>query len=153
MAEILVSVEESGTWPEPLLDAFIVMIPKEGGDATPIGHRPLSVLSIAYILWATVPLCQIQDWLSDHILCSWYFFLCQDSVSFHPRVLIVKTVALCVSNVVALHGSRRLKRVSASSAHKPYKQRSWCRLASFEATGYHVQHKVCLHVEVEVARH
>ena len=43
------------------------------------------------------------------------------------------------------------KRVSASSAHKPYKQRTWCRPASFEATGYHVQHKVCLHVEV--ARH
>ena len=49
------------------------------------------------------------------------------------------------------HGSRRLKRVSASSAHKPYRQRSWCRPASFEATGCHVQHKVCLHVEV--ARH
>ena len=29
--------------------------------------------------------------------------------SFHPRVLIVKTVAPCVSNVVALHGSHRLK--------------------------------------------
>ena len=29
--------------------------------------------------------------------------------SFHPRVLIVKTAATCVSNVVALHGSRRLK--------------------------------------------
>ena len=29
--------------------------------------------------------------------------------SFHPRVLIVKTVAPCASNVVALHGSRRLK--------------------------------------------
>ena len=28
----------------------------------------------------------------------------------------------CASNVVALHGSRRLKSVSASSAHKPYKQ-------------------------------
>ena len=33
--------------------------------------------------------------------------LCLDS--FHPRVLIVKTVAPCASNVVALHGSRRLK--------------------------------------------
>ena len=32
---------------------------------------------------------------------------CLDSV--HPRVLIVKTVAPCASNVVALHGSRRLK--------------------------------------------
>ena len=32
---------------------------------------------------------------------------CSDS--FHPRVLIVKTVATCASNVVALHGSRRLK--------------------------------------------
>ena len=41
-----------------------------------------------------------------------------------------------------------LENTSALSAHKPYKQRSWCRPASFEATGYHVQHKVCLHVEV-----
>ena len=47
--------------------------------------------------------------------------------SFHPRVLIVKAVSPCVTHVVALHGSRRLKRVSASIAHKPYKQRSWCR--------------------------
>ena len=43
--------------------------------------------------------------------------------SFHPRVLIVQTVAPCVRNVVALHGSRRLKWVSASSAHKPCEQR------------------------------
>ena len=40
------------------------------------------------------------------------------------------------------------KRESASSSHTLYKQRSWCRPASFEATEYHVQHKVCLHVEV-----
>ena len=41
-----------------------------------------------------------------------------------------------------------LENTSALSAHTPYKQRSWCRPASFEATGYYVQHKVCLHVEV-----
>ena len=40
------------------------------------------------------------------------FFPCQDSIllgQFSTTVLIVKTVALCASNVVALHGSRRLK--------------------------------------------
>ena len=40
LAEILVLVEESGTLPEHLLDAYIVVIPKEGGNATPIGCCP-----------------------------------------------------------------------------------------------------------------
>ena len=29
-------VEESGIWPKHLLDAYIVLIPKEGGDAAPL---------------------------------------------------------------------------------------------------------------------
>ena len=29
------------------------MIPKTGGDATPLGQRPLSVLPVVYRIWAS----------------------------------------------------------------------------------------------------
>ena len=43
LARILRMVEEEGVWLEGLLDAYIAMIPKSDGDATPLGHRPLCV--------------------------------------------------------------------------------------------------------------
>ena len=46
-------VEDTGVWPEDLLDAHIAMIPKTDGDATPLGQRPLGVLSIAYRIGAS----------------------------------------------------------------------------------------------------
>ena len=36
-----------------LLDAYIAMIPKTDGDATPLGQRPLSVLPIVYRISAS----------------------------------------------------------------------------------------------------
>ena len=54
LARILTKVEDMGVWPDGLLDAYIAMIPKTGGDATPLGQRPLSVLPIAYRIWASV---------------------------------------------------------------------------------------------------
>ena len=48
LARILSKVEDVGEWPHGLLDAYIVMIPKTDGDATPLGQRPLSVLPIVY---------------------------------------------------------------------------------------------------------
>ena len=53
LARILSKVEETGVWPEGLLDAFIAMIPKTDGDATPLGQRPLSVLPVVYRIWAS----------------------------------------------------------------------------------------------------
>ena len=47
-------MEESGAWPDGLLDAYMVVIPKAEGNATPLGQRPLIVLPIVYRLWATV---------------------------------------------------------------------------------------------------
>ena len=62
LAEVSVLMEESGMWPEHLRDAHIVIIPKEGGDVTPIGRRrPLSVLPFVYSLWPTVRLGHLQD--------------------------------------------------------------------------------------------
>ena len=45
---VVSKVEDTGVWPEGLLDAYIAMIPKTDGDATHLGQRPLSVLPIAH---------------------------------------------------------------------------------------------------------
>ena len=39
-----------GVWPDGLLDAYIAMIPKTDGDATPLGQRPLSVLPAGWLV-------------------------------------------------------------------------------------------------------
>ena len=46
LAVVLSRVELDGVWPDGLLDAHIAMIPKTGGDATPLGQRPLCLLFI-----------------------------------------------------------------------------------------------------------
>ena len=53
LARLLTKVEDIGVWPDGLLDAYIAMIPKTDGDATPLGQRPLSVLPIVYRIWAS----------------------------------------------------------------------------------------------------
>ena len=45
LARIVTKVEELCVWPEGLLDAYYAMIPKVGGDSTPLGQRPLCVSS------------------------------------------------------------------------------------------------------------
>ena len=40
LARILSCVEDFGIWPDGLLDAYIVVIPKVDGDATPLEQRP-----------------------------------------------------------------------------------------------------------------
>ena len=59
-AAILIVVEASGVWSGHWLDAFLVIIPEEGGDATPIG-----LLLVVYKLWAAVRLSHIQDWFAS----------------------------------------------------------------------------------------
>ena len=39
LASRLSKVEEIGVWPDGLLDAYIAMIPKTDGDATPLGAK------------------------------------------------------------------------------------------------------------------
>ena len=46
------------------------MIPKAGGDATPLGQRPLSVLPVVYRLWASTRLGQLADWFQSWVLAS-----------------------------------------------------------------------------------
>ena len=62
LARILTRVEDFGIWPDGLLDVYIALIPKTDGDAAPSGQRPLSVLPIAYRIWASVRMLQLEDW-------------------------------------------------------------------------------------------
>ena len=60
LARILSKVEDFGVWPDGLLDAYIAMIPKTDGDATPLGQRPLSVLPIVYRVLASARMGQLD---------------------------------------------------------------------------------------------
>ena len=62
LACILTKVEDNGVWPDGLLDACIAMIPKTHADATPFGHRPLSVLPVVYRIWASARMGQLDGW-------------------------------------------------------------------------------------------
>ena len=70
VARILTKVEDFGIWPDGLLDAYIAMIPKTDGDATPLGQRPLSVLRVVYRIWASARMGQLDGWFR-----SWYLIL------------------------------------------------------------------------------
>ena len=67
LARVLAKVEELGVWPDGLLDAYIAMIPKTDGDATPLGQRPLSVLPVVYRLWASTRMGQLGDWFQSWV--------------------------------------------------------------------------------------
>ena len=62
LARILTLVEDTGVWPDGVLDAYITMIPKTDGDATPLGQRPLSVLPVVYRIWASARMVQLEGW-------------------------------------------------------------------------------------------
>ena len=64
LAVVLSRVELDGVWPEGLLDAYITMIPKADGNATPSGQRPLCVLPVVYRIWASV---RLKSWLPSSV--------------------------------------------------------------------------------------
>ena len=64
LARILTMVEDNGIWPDGLLDAYITMIPKSDGDATPLGQRPLPVLPVVCRVWASTRMVQLEGWFS-----------------------------------------------------------------------------------------
>ena len=67
LARVLAKVEELGVWPDGLLDAYITMIPKVDGDATPLGQRPLSVLPVVYRVWASARMVQLEPWFRSWV--------------------------------------------------------------------------------------
>ena len=67
LARILSLVEDTGIWPDGLLDAYIILIPKTDGDATSLGQRPLSVLHVVYRVWASTRMSQLEDWFQSWV--------------------------------------------------------------------------------------
>ena len=72
-ARILTLVEDTGVWPDGLLDAYIAMIPKTDGDATPLGQRPLCVLPVVYRIFGPLLVwCSLKVGLSLGFLIRFY---------------------------------------------------------------------------------
>ena len=67
LARILSLVEDTGVWPDGLLDAYIAMIPKTDGDAALLGQRPLSVLPVVYRIWASTRMGQLGEWFRSWV--------------------------------------------------------------------------------------
>eukprot|EP01064_Diplonema_japonicum_P028490 TRINITY_DN437_c0_g1_i3.p1 TRINITY_DN437_c0_g1~~TRINITY_DN437_c0_g1_i3.p1 ORF type:complete len:1363 (+),score=232.88 TRINITY_DN437_c0_g1_i3:2601-6689(+) len=55
------AIEVTGKWPKALLTALVTLIPK-GGERTPLNHRPITVTSAVYRLWACARLRDISPW-------------------------------------------------------------------------------------------
>ena len=72
LAILLDLVESTGTWPQVLLDAYIAKIPKEDGDSSPLGQRPISVLPVVYRLWASLRLGHLREWVDEWLPRSVY---------------------------------------------------------------------------------
>ena len=63
LAILLELVESTWFWTQGFLDAFFAMIPKADGDSTPLGQRPLCVLTVVYRLWASLRLGHFWEWV------------------------------------------------------------------------------------------
>ena len=70
LAILLELVETIGVWPQGLLGAFFAVISKADGDSTPLGQRPLSVLTVVYRLWASLRLGHLREWVVGWLLKS-----------------------------------------------------------------------------------
>ena len=93
LARILAKVEELGVWPEGLLDACIAMIPKLMVMLLLWTQRPLSVLPIAYRIWASVRMLQLEEWFR-----SWVGF-CRECWSGRSSVEAWYTTALDIEEL------------------------------------------------------
>ena len=67
LARILTLIEDTGVCPDGLLDAYIAMIPKTDGDATPLGQRPICVLPVVYRIWASARMVQLESWFKSWV--------------------------------------------------------------------------------------
>ena len=50
LARIWAVVEEGGIWPEGLLDAYVALTPKVGGDATSLGQHDLKSVCVEILV-------------------------------------------------------------------------------------------------------
>ena len=98
LARILAKVEELGVWSEGLLDAYIAMIPKVGGDSTPLGQRPLSALPVVHRIWASARMKQLEGWFQSWVPSSVY-----GAGNGRSSVEAWKTTALDIEEAVDTH--------------------------------------------------
>ena len=105
LARIITKVEDLGVWPDGLLDAYIAMIPKTDGDATPLGQRPLSGLPVVYRIWASARMGQLEgsfkSWVPDSVFSAGgieevlsgaadsHVHLFVADVVYHPLILLI----------------------------------------------------------------
>ena len=92
LPNIFSSIESNACWPESMMFAFRTLIPKESGDCTPLGQRPLGVMSVLYRLYAAFRLQDVIAW-QEALLHSSQF-------GFRPGVLLMTFLIqfLCKSN-------------------------------------------------------
>eukprot|EP00662_Eupelagonemidae_sp_cell21_P057018 gene57018-biopygen114705 len=62
VATMLNCFEDTGEWPDALLEAFITLIPKDGAAGGPLDLRPITVTSALYRLWAATRVRQVLEW-------------------------------------------------------------------------------------------
>lgn len=60
-------IEETGLWPQPLLHGYCSLIPKTEGNMSPLGQRPLGVMSCIYRLFAAYRLKDVISWQEEVI--------------------------------------------------------------------------------------
>ena len=100
LACILTEVEDTGVWPDGLLDACISMIPKTDGDATPLGQRRLNVLPVVYRIWASARLGHLEDWFWSWVLIR--FSVLEVNVGRLKRGLLLLPMLMFISLLLML---------------------------------------------------
>ena len=61
LADLLREVERVGRWPARLAKGYTALIPKDGPPDS-LNTRPLTVLSMVYMLWARIRLADAITW-------------------------------------------------------------------------------------------
>ena len=64
---LFMSIEESKQWPEALMFGFCSLIPKDPADLSPLGQRPLGIMSVVYRIYCAYRLLDVIQW-QDAIL-------------------------------------------------------------------------------------
>lgn len=65
--ELFKLIETQQTWPDAMLHGYCSLIPKSAGDTSPLGQRPLGIMSVLYRLYAAF---RLQDVIirQEHVL-------------------------------------------------------------------------------------
>jgi len=62
LADILNAIEGGAPWPSQMIDAYMVLVPKDGSNGDPLTFRPITVLSTVYRVWAGFRFRSIREW-------------------------------------------------------------------------------------------